>query len=207
MAFPDSSAAPEGEGLVINLWGQKVALGPLRRDLVPLYQRWLNDFEVVRTLNLGIRPRPMETEEAWYQSAIFGEDVNFTIYERAGLRPIGITDLHRIAQIDRRAEFGIHIGEKEYWSRGYGTEATVLMLDYAFHALNLHTVLLRVFSYNRRAITAYERAGFKNAGRWRGGHRVAGEAHDVIFMDCIASEFKSPVMRRLLLGDATLPPQ
>lgn len=189
---------------VINIEGQRVALGPLRRDLVPLYQRWLNDFEVVRTLNAGIRPRPLEPEEEWYEDASdTSTEVHFTIYDRDGLRPIGISDLHRISQIDQRAEFGIHIGDKEYWDRGYGTEATILTLDYGFNALNLHSILLRVFSYNQRAIKAYERAGFKPAGRWRGGHRVAGEPHDVIFMDCLATEFKSPVMRRLLIDDLT----
>jgi len=191
---------PEGPP-VINITGQLVALGPLRQDLVPLYNSWLNDFEVIRTLNLGIRPRALELEEDWYDEAVESTDVHFTIYDSADLRPIGISDLHRISQIDQRAEFGIHIGDKEHWNRGYGTEATLLTLDYGFNALNLYSILLRVFSYNQRAIKAYERAGFKHAGRWRGGHRVAGEPHDVIFMDCIATEFKSPAMRRLLIEE------
>lgn len=185
----------------INLWGEKVALGPLSKDLVPLYQHWLNDFEVTRTLNVGIRPRTLETEQAWYlETQASGTEVCFTVYDRQTMQPIGITDLHRISQIDQRSEFGIHIGDKAHWDRGYGTEATTLTLDYGFNALNLHTILLRVFSYNERAIKVYERAGFKPAGRWRGAHRVAGQAFDVILMDCIATEFRSPLVRDLLLN-------
>ncbi len=188
---------------VINLTGQKVALGPLRKDLVPLYHRWLNDFEVIRTLNIGIGPRRLETEDTWYEDTLEdSSEVSFTVYDKETLEPIGITDLHRISQIDQRAEFGIHIGDKEHWDRGYGTEATALTLDYGFNALNLHTILLRVFSYNARALKVYERVGFKLIGRWRGAHRVAGQGHDVIFMDCLATEFKSLQVRDLLLGGA-----
>ena len=188
---------------VINLTGQKVSLGPLRKDLLPLYHRWLNDLEVIRTLNIGIRPRRLESEEAWYEDTLEdSSEVSFTVYDRESLQPIGITDLHRISQIDQRSEFGIHIGDKEHWDRGYGTEATALTLDYGFNALNLHTILLRVFSYNERAIKVYERVGFKPVGRWRGAHRVGGRAFDVIFMDCLATEFTSLQVRDLLMGDA-----
>ena len=40
-------APPSSEAPILNLRGEKVALGPLRRDLVPTYLRWINDFEVL----------------------------------------------------------------------------------------------------------------------------------------------------------------
>lgn len=78
-----------------------------------------------------------------------------------------------------------------------GPEAPVINIEGQRVALGP----LRVFSYNQRAIKVYQKVGFKHAGRWRGAHRVAGEPHDVIFMDCLATEFKSPVMRRLLIEE------
>jgi RimJ/RimL family protein N-acetyltransferase len=69
------------------------------------------------------------------------------------------------------------------------------MLDYAFVALGLHCVHLSVHSYNERGIRAYTRAGFKVAGRWREAHRLGGRAYDVILMDCLATEFQSPVLK------------
>ncbi len=195
MTMPTSEEQP-----TINIWGRRVALGPLRREYLPLYHKWLNDFEVLRTLNEGIRPRSIEALQQWYDAASTNpNDVFFTIYERATLRPIGVTDLIRISQVDQRCEFAIHIGDKQFWSQGYGTEAVKLVLDYGFNALNLDTILLRVFSYNQRAIHAYENAGFKHAGRWRHGHRAGGEPFDVIFMDCLATEFQSSGLHQLLL--------
>ena len=62
-------------------------------------------------------------------------------------------------------------------------------MDYGFTALSLHSAMLRVYSFNERGIRAYRRAGFREIGRWRQAYRLAGHAHDVIFMDCLATEF------------------
>jgi RimJ/RimL family protein N-acetyltransferase len=148
-----------------------------------------------------LAPITREAAQAHYAMVTGIEnDANFTIYELATLRPIGLTDLFEIDHFNRTAGFGILIGEKDCWSRGYGTEATRLMLYYAFTTLRLHSVRLAVFSYNERARRAYERAGFRVVGRWREAKRFGGRAHDVIYMDCLATEFQSPMLRGLI-GD------
>ena len=182
---------------IINIVGEKVALGPHRRDLLPLYQKWINDFEVTRTLAVGLRPMTWEAEEAWYNSPR-DRDVSFTIYERATLRPIGNTGLHNVDHKHRTAEFGIMIGEKDCWDKGYGTEVARLMLDYGFTGLGLHNIFLRAYGYNERAIRAYSRAGFRLIGRRREARRFGGRPYDEVFMDCLATEFESPVLHRLL---------
>ncbi len=62
---------------------------------------------------------------------------------------------------------GISIGERELWSKGYGTDAMRVILRYAFTELNLQRVSLTVFEYNPRAIRSYEKAGFVVEGRLR----------------------------------------
>lgn len=191
-------AATSPEQPILNIIGEKVALGPLRHDLLPLYLKWINDFEVTRSLGVGLRPMTGEAEEEWYARISKSErDVAFTVYERATLRPIGNTGLHGIDYRHRTAEFGIVIGEKDCWGKGYGTETTALMLDYGFHALDLHNIMLRVYSFNERAVRAYTRAGFRLMGRRREAYRAGGRAYDVIYMDCLATEFQSRVLRRL----------
>jgi RimJ/RimL family protein N-acetyltransferase len=90
------------------------------------------------------------------------------------------------------------VGEKDCWNKGYGTETTTLMLDYGFTALGLHNIMLRVFSYNERARRAYLRAGFKEIGRRREARRLAGRAYDVVYMDCLATEFEGSTLKHLL---------
>jgi len=186
-----------GDQPILNLVGEKVALGPIRRDLLAVYQRWINDFEVLRPLSVrGLQPQTAEGEVAWYERmAVSQTDVEFTIYERSSLRPIGNLGLHQIDHYNRTAIFGILIGEKDCWGKGYGTEATRLVLDYAFTGLGLQNVMLNVFATNERAIRAYTRAGFREIGRRRQAHRVAGNPEDIVLMDCLATEFERPITR------------
>jgi diamine N-acetyltransferase len=197
--MPAESAPQHPDCPILNIIGEKVALGPLRRELLPLYMKWINDFGVTRTLAAGFHPMTLEAEEAWYEAACTRDrDALFTIYECGTLRPIGSSGLQHIDYFHRTAEFGIMIGEKDCWGKGYGTEATVLMLDYGFNGLGLHNIMLRVYSYNERAHHAYARAGFREIGRRREAIRLAGHAYDDIYMDCLATEFQGPILRHLL---------
>ncbi len=187
---------------VVNIVGERVALGPLRRELVPWYHRWRNDFEVQRTF--GDEPRPVTLEErhAWFErQAVGGDAVWFTIYETATWRSIGTTDLFDLDQRHRSAAFGMLIGEAVARGRGLGTETARLVLDYAFTALGLHSVHLETDEFNRAARRAYAKAGFREVGRRREATRFAGRWWDLILMDCLAAEFASPVLGRLFLPD------
>lgn len=193
----------QGDEPLVNIVGEKVALGPLRRELLPLYQAWINDFEVTRTLVFAMRPVSEGAEEEWFRDASAGlpagtaSSITFTVYERATLRPIGTSGLTAIDHRLRRASFGIVLGAKDCWGHGYGTETARLVLEYGFTALNLHNIMLTTQSFNERAIRAYTRAGFREFGRRRAAHWLAGRAYDVVYMDCIASEFDGRALQHL----------
>jgi RimJ/RimL family protein N-acetyltransferase len=187
---------------VLTIEGEHVALGPLRRDLVPLYQLWMNNLGTMRTLDLPPYPMTMEKEQDWYDRVSRAEsDVSFTIYESETLRPIGNTGLHEVDYRNRTASFGIIIGEPECRGKGYGTETTRLMLDYAFTALGLHNVMLIVFEFNAAGIKAYQKAGFKEFGRRRECRLVGGKLWDEVQMDCLSTEFEGTVLRRIYAPD------
>jgi RimJ/RimL family protein N-acetyltransferase len=175
-----------------NIVGEKVALGPVRRELLPLYQAWLNDFEATRWLGRVPMPMTAEGQQKWFEKVTQNEtDVVFTVYERETGRPIGNTGLHEIHPVHRSAEFGIGLFEKSCWNKGYGTETTRKMLEYGFGQLGLHGVHLTVFAANERASRAYARAGFKPAGRMREAMFRDGRFHDLLRMDCLAREFET----------------
>jgi RimJ/RimL family protein N-acetyltransferase len=190
------TAEPSDEPILM-IRGELIGLGPIRRDLAPTYQRWLNELRAIRTL--GVLPRPMTYagELSWVEQALTGKDVIFTIYVLPAadaspddqLRAIGNTSLIDIDFHNGTAEFGILIGEPDVWGKGYGTEATRLMLSYAFDVLGLYNVQLQVFANNRRAVRAYERAGFQRVGARRGAKRIGRERCDIIVMDAIADEY------------------
>ncbi|HEY8597169.1 MAG TPA: GNAT family protein, partial [Thermomicrobiales bacterium] len=172
------------------------------RAMIPLIARWLGDFAVQRTFG-GI-PRAVTIEEAttiyerWTASK---EDYWFAIYERNSGRPIGHTDLFELDWRARTCTFGILIGEADARGKGYGTETASLMLDYAFAALGLHSVMLMTDSYNLAGQAAYRKAGFREFGRRRQCSFLNGQLLDMVYMECLASEFTSPVLSTVFAPD------
>jgi diamine N-acetyltransferase len=186
---------------VVTIVGERIALGPLRRDLLATYQRWNNDFGVTRTMSVP-RPRTLEQVAADFEHLNADDrSTGFTIYERDGWRPIGNVAWNDIDWRNGTAEYVLLIGEAERRGMGYGTEATRLMLDYAFTALGLHSVWLRVYAYNLGGLRAYAKAGFRECGRRRQAKRMGDRLWDVIYMDCMATEFTSPVLAQVFAPD------
>lgn len=183
---------------ILNMVGDKIALGPLQKSMLPSFFKWKNDFPVLLMGGAPIRPVGWENVEASFErhsKEDANEFVGFAIYEQASLRLIGNAHLRHIDKTQRTAEYGILIGEKDCWGKGYGTETTILMLDYAFTVLGLHNVLLDTYGYNERAVRAYTRAGFRVIGRRREAARMGDQIYDIVFMDCLATEFHSPLKR------------
>jgi RimJ/RimL family protein N-acetyltransferase len=179
-------------GPVINIAGDRVLLGPMSRDQIPLYQHWLNNFETLRTQG---EPKPgpdtLDNVTRWYESYVLGSDDTawFTIYEKTSQQPIGWTELKDIDHMHGTAEFAIMIGDADMRGKGYGTEVTDLMLAYAFRQLGLHNVHLYYMEFNPAAGRAYEKAGFREYGRRAQAHWSGGKRWDVVYMQCLASEY------------------
>lgn len=187
------------EAPMLNIRGELVGLGPIRRDLILLYQRWMNDFKTTRFLDYQPRPMTLEQETGWYEAASTDSDeITFTIFELATMQPIGNCGLHRVDLRNRRSELGILIGEPEARGKGYGTEAMRLLCDFAFTAMGLHSVMLWTYEYNVAGQRCYAKVGFREMGRRRASRWHAGRYWDEIAMDLLASEFESPVLQSLL---------
>ncbi len=84
---------------------------------------------------------------------------------------------------------GIGIGAREFWGKGYGTDAMRLCLRYAFNELNVYRVSLGLMAYNPRALRSYEKAGFRLEGRTRGDIQRAGKRHDSLWMGILREEW------------------
>jgi diamine N-acetyltransferase len=178
--------------------GEKVALGALRRDLAGAYARWMNQLDVRR--GLGYRGiATLQSQEKWVEENLEKgakgepEGVEFTIYARSDSTPVGTAGLFKIAHAEGTADFGIAIGERR--GQGLGSEATRLVLDFAFHVLELRNVLLETLAWNVAGLTAYERAGFRRIGIRRGAAVSGGRPTDVVLMDAVREDFGESVMR------------
>jgi RimJ/RimL family protein N-acetyltransferase len=103
---------------------------------------------------------------------------------------VGCTTFSSLDADNGSVLFHITIGERDAWGRGLGTETAELMLAHAFDGLGLHRVGLSVFSFNPRAIRAYEKAGFRFEGRIRDAIRRDGRYWDEIQMGVLSDEWR-----------------
>lgn len=108
---------------------------------------------------------------------------------------IGSISIENINHIKRRGTLGIFIGDKDYRSKGYGTEAIRLILEYGFKYLNLNNIKLDLMEFNERALKCYKKCGFKEYGRRRKSEFVNGKYYDTIEMDILAEEFEGDFIR------------
>lgn len=180
---------------VLNMRGDRVGLGPLNEELLPVYERWLNDFELLATLDRRFRPLTNDWIRTWFerQSRGNGDTLVFTIWDMAAMVPIGNTALQDIDMRTRTAEFGIFIAEPQFRNDGRGSETTRMMVRFALDHLGLENVMLRVFDDNEPAIRTYKGVGFREIGRRRGAHRRNGIPGDIVLMDITPRDMLPPV--------------
>ena len=171
--------------------GSQVYLRPLERtDLNERYLGWLNDPEVTRYMESGTFPTTAQDLDKFYQEVTGSRNqVILAIVDTKSDQHIGNVKLGPILWIHRHATFGILIGDKRFWGKGIGLEATRLMVEYGFNQLNLQRIDLGVFAEHEAAVRCYEKVGFKPEGRMREALFQGGEYKDRLWMGLLRSEY------------------
>ena len=173
----------------VFLEGKRIRLAPLEMEDLETFHEWYNNPRLRRFL---IMPYPTTKldEKEWIEKRTRGKDeVVLSIVAKRGARLIGNVGLHRINRVAGSAMLGIALGDLRMASRGLGTEAIGLMLDYGFGTLNLHRIELFVHDFNDRAIRTYKRIGFVEEGRKREALYLDGRYHDELLLAILKDEW------------------
>ena len=176
------------------LKGKRVILRPLHKSDITYFLRWYNDPEVLEYLAMYL-PMTEIMEEKWIEEMASGQNgtrVHFVIeaIEGNNTKPIGSIGLNKIDHRCQTAELGIAIGEKEYWSKGYGNEAAQLLINYGFNQLNLNRIGSCVFSPNRRSLKMHQQLGFVQEGQKRQAFFKNGKFMDEIIFGLLKKEWQ-----------------
>ena len=187
------AAAPERES-----WRPEAILGRLivlrrhRAENLKAFMRWYSDPEIARLTRYQQAPLSNDDIQRFFYARIMGSDfLAMAIHERDTDRLIGTCAFSQLDGDNGSTLFHITIGEPDAWGKGYGTEATELMLAHAFTRLALHRVALTVFEYNARAIRSYEKCGFVVEGRAREAIFRDGRFWDEIHMSVLFDEWEA----------------
>ncbi|MCE9517443.1 GNAT family N-acetyltransferase [Candidatus Nomurabacteria bacterium] len=188
----------EGKSIYLRL--------PCKEDL-PLLLRWINDQEILKYI-VNYLPMSEEAESKWIEKTTSNlrEEITFVIVlkrtnesnisERRDQKvrltdmPIGTLGLHKINWRNLTAETGALIGEKEYWGKGYGTEAKMLLLNYCFNTLGLHKICSSAISYNKRSIAYQKKTGAVVEGKRKKQLFRDGDYHDEILLAIFADTWR-----------------
>ena len=167
--------------------GKRIFLSPMSEEDAEIYTVWMNDREITDNLGSSTMVFSEEAERDWIEEN--SGEYQFAIIERESGEIIGNCGIQAVTHTFQRAELGLFIGEEENRNKGYGKEVLSLLLEYCFDTLNLHNVMLKVFSFNEQAIHTYNRVGFKEIGRRREAYYAKGRFWDEVYMDILKDEF------------------
>lgn len=144
--------------------------------------KWRNK-ESVKKHFLYQQPFTREGHIKWLNEMVFsGKTEQFIIIDKAEDKSIGSVFLRDIDYDNKKAEYGIFIGEDLARSRGIGTLVAKMIVEYGFEQLKLHKIFLRVFADNERAIKCYNKAGFKKEGYFKEEIIIDNKYRDIVFM-------------------------
>ncbi|HEX2997639.1 MAG TPA: GNAT family protein [Anaerolineales bacterium] len=155
--------------------------------------RWQQDSEFIRLADSD--PARLSSEKKireWFdKQAEEGpqpERYSFSVRTLEDDRYIGFLGMW-VDLIHSEAWVGLGIGEREFWSRGYGTDMMKLCIQYVFTELGLERLSLGLHEYNPRALKSYEKAGFRLEGRTRADVLREGRRTDTLWMGILREEW------------------
>jgi len=163
----------------------------ITREDVKTINLWRNDPELISHLGAAFSYTNEERDNAWYENYLKNRNTNVrcAIVRESDLKMVGVVYLLGINSINRSAELGIMIGNKEDRGCGVGYHAVNEMLRHAFMDLNLNRVSLAVLNENERAIRLYEKCGFTKEGVCRQARYKNGAYSDLVMMAILREDW------------------
>src|SRR3546814_300643 len=166
----------------------------------PIYLAWLQDPQVVRTLNLPhylARPVSFKELEAYYRRVVdSATDLFLALHRKCDDAFIGTL---KAAQIDRyagTADLGIMIGHKNLWGQGLASDALHALARHLFEVEGLRRLTAGAMATNPAMIRVFERLGFRREGVFREQDRLGNDYIDHIHLGCLRNEFAHPAIPR-----------
>jgi RimJ/RimL family protein N-acetyltransferase len=174
------------------LRGVRVHLSALTNDDLAAIATWHGDDATLRLFDaIPAVPKSRAQLERWLTDAQAATDgFTFAVRLNGTGKLVGVLQVDGILWAHRVGWLSVLIGDLAERGKGYGSEALELALRFAFHELNLHRVALTVFAYNTRAITTYERLGFRQEGAHREFLERDGQRHDMLLFGLLRREWE-----------------
>ncbi len=172
------------------LKGSKIILKPMSiKENAPLFVKWFKDKEVIKYLSANFKGLTVAKEVKFLQGNIEDKNKIFWIICDQNGKVIGNTEL-RLDKDNKKANWGIVIGEKKYWNKGLGQDTLRIVIKYCFNTLKFNRFELMVYDGNIKALKCYTKCGLRLEGTKRQCLYRNGKYMDGIIMSMLKSEYK-----------------
>lgn len=176
----------------LELKGDSIYLKKLDKEHLEEYWESMDNSSVEAMIFTGTQQIFNKSDIERYLENISQDNsrIDFLIISKESNKIVGEVVINNIYRNDRNSNIRILINRKEDFSKGYGSQALILALNYGFGMLNLHRIELEVFPFNERAIHVYEKIGFVREGIKRHGCYFNSKYYDMIAMSILEDEFR-----------------
>lgn len=173
------------------LAGEKVLLRPFEAEDMEHMIRWYNQPEL-RALIGQVYPETKHSAEDWFERLCTDRSrVWFAVVRQSDGVVVGEAGLLRMDFPWKTTDLTMIIGDESARGQGLGTEAIVLLMDYAFGYLGFHRIAIGVVGFNDKALRFYEKVGFRREGIQRDGYFYRHKFHDFVMMSILEDEFRA----------------
>jgi RimJ/RimL family protein N-acetyltransferase len=187
----------------LELNGNVVYLKKLDKEYIEEYWENFKNTSIETMIFTGSAQAFNKTEIENYIDKVAADSdrVDFLIFSKQDNKLVGEVVINEVDRNNRCGNVRVLINRKEDFSKGYGTEAMILALNYGFGMFNLHRIELEAYPFNNRAIHVYEKIGFKREGLRRDGAYYNHKYYDMITMSFLENEFRERYLKTLDLED------
>lgn len=124
------------------------------------YVDWMNDIEVYKYLESG-GDYTIEDLENYLRDNEEKDIFFWAIHLKASNKHIGNIKIDPFDEVKNAGEYGIMMGDKTEWGKGYAKEASLSVINFCFETLELKQITLGVVEKNISAFKLYEKIGFE----------------------------------------------
>ncbi|WP_315108085.1 GNAT family protein [Clostridium intestinale] len=187
----------------LELNGNIVYLKKLDKEYIEEYWDNFKNTSIETMIFTGSAQAFNKTEIENYIDRVAADSdrVDFLIFSKQDNKLVGEVVINEVDRNNRCGNIRVLINRKEDFSKGYGTEAMILALNYGFGMFNLHRIELEAYPFNNRAIHVYEKIGFKREGLRKDGAYYNHKYYDMITMSFLENEFRERYLKTLDLED------
>jgi RimJ/RimL family protein N-acetyltransferase/anti-anti-sigma regulatory factor len=173
---------------------------PCREDL-ERFGRWAADPLLTQMVgsDLLYRCRHLGPEDPGVAASILDTVTSLIVLVAPRDRPDEVCGFIRLYDIRLSSGFAFAetaIADPQACRRGWGVEASRLLLAYAMDVLELHRVEAKVFRYNALSINALRRNGFQEEGVLREAHVFDGQRWDLLVFSILEPEMVAQRQQR-----------